>query len=95
MTVFRLRPIGVRVCGSTLTIASPMDDDLFSEVGLYTLTPPDPQLKGAWFQTLHTSSEKNRFQSLPFKFNLHRYSEAHKLAGDILVRLYKLNQVDP
>jgi hypothetical protein len=26
-------------------------------VGLYTLTPPDPYLKGAWFQPLHQLSE--------------------------------------
>ena len=28
------------------------------QVGRCTLTPPDPQLKGAWFQPLHLSSEK-------------------------------------
>jgi hypothetical protein len=27
-------------------------------VGLYKLTPPEPQLKGAWFQPLHLFSEK-------------------------------------
>jgi factor associated with neutral sphingomyelinase activation len=27
-------------------------------VGLYKLTPPDPKLKGAWFQPLHLSSEE-------------------------------------
>jgi hypothetical protein len=27
-------------------------------VGRCTLTPPDPQLKSAWFQTLHPSREK-------------------------------------
>ena len=31
---------------------------ILTEVGLYTLTPPDPQLKGAWFQPLHLSSEE-------------------------------------
>jgi hypothetical protein len=29
-----------------------------SSAGRCTLTPPDPQLKGAWFQTLHLSREK-------------------------------------
>jgi hypothetical protein len=31
---------------------------MFTEVGRCTLTPPDPQLKGAWVQPLHLSSEK-------------------------------------
>jgi hypothetical protein len=36
--------------------------------GLYTLTPPNPQLKGAWFQPF-AYQVRNWFQSLPFKFN--------------------------
>jgi hypothetical protein len=28
-----------------------------AKVGLYALTPPDPQLKGAWFQPLQLASE--------------------------------------
>jgi hypothetical protein len=50
------------------------------EAGLYTpLTPPDPQLKGAWYPggfnpcTYHV---KTRFQSVPFRFiNVRRYGE--------------------
>jgi hypothetical protein len=34
---------------------------------------PDPQLKGAWFQPLHPSSEKTGFKTCPFKCNLYRY----------------------
>jgi hypothetical protein len=41
------------------------------------LTPPDPQLKGAWcpggFNPC-TYQVKKRFQNLPFKFDLHRYN---------------------
>jgi hypothetical protein len=47
-------------------------------VGLYKLlTSPDPQLKGAWYPSGFnpcTYQVKNRFQSLPFKCNLYRYS---------------------
>jgi predicted PurR-regulated permease PerM len=46
-----------------------------TQVGRCTLTPPDPQLKGAWFQTLHLSSE-NWLQNLLSKCNLHRYTQA-------------------
>jgi hypothetical protein len=49
------------------------------------LTPPDPQLKGAWYPggfnpcTYHA---KNRFQSFAFQIqNLHRYDEALVKAG--------------
>jgi hypothetical protein len=38
-------------------------------VGLYALTPPDPQLKGAWYQggfNPCTYEVKTRFQFLPF-----------------------------
>jgi hypothetical protein len=39
--------------------------------GRRTLTPPDPQLKGAlvprWFQTLHLFQVKIRFQNVPFQ----------------------------
>jgi SpoVK/Ycf46/Vps4 family AAA+-type ATPase len=42
-------------------------------VGRCTLTPPDPWLKGAWFQPLHLSSEKP-VSKFAFKFNLYRYT---------------------
>jgi hypothetical protein len=41
------------------------------------LTPPDPQLKGAWYPggfKPRTYQVRNRFQNVPFKCNLHRYS---------------------
>jgi hypothetical protein len=40
------------------------------------LTPPDPQLKGAWYPGGFkpcTYQVKNRYQNVPFKCNLHRY----------------------
>jgi hypothetical protein len=43
------------------------------EVGRCSLTPPDPQLKGAWYSAGFnpcTYQVKNRFQSLPFKMQL-------------------------
>jgi hypothetical protein len=46
-------------------------------VGPCTLTPPDPQLKGAWYPggfKPRTYQVRNRFQNVPFKCNLHRYS---------------------
>jgi hypothetical protein len=46
-------------------------------VGRCTLTPPDPQLKGAWFQTL-TLEHQSWFQNVPFTFNLRRYNAAIK-----------------
>jgi hypothetical protein len=53
VALFRLGPIGVRVCGWTLTteqqqlqMQQQMDEQLRAQrealVGLYTLTPPDP-----------------------------------------------------
>ena len=45
------------------------------------MTPPDPQLKGAWYPGVfnpRTYRVKTRFQNapnLPFKCNLRRYSE--------------------
>jgi hypothetical protein len=45
------------------------------KVGRRTLTPPDPQLKGAWYPggfNPCTYQVKNRFQNVLFKFNLHR-----------------------
>jgi hypothetical protein len=42
-------------------------------VGRCTLTPPDPQLKGGWFQPL-TLEHQSWFQNVPFKFNLRRYT---------------------
>ena len=41
------------------------------------MTPPDPQLKGAWYLggfNPCTYQVKTRFQTVPFKWNLHRYS---------------------
>jgi hypothetical protein len=46
-------------------------------VGRCTLTPPDPQLKGAWFQTL-TLEYQSWFQNVPFKFNLRRYTSRRR-----------------
>jgi hypothetical protein len=46
----------------------------FDTVGRCTLTPPYPYLKGAWFQTLHLSSEEKRFQNVAFKCDVHRYN---------------------
>jgi hypothetical protein len=72
-------------------------------VGRCTLPPPDPQLKGAWFQTL-TLEHQSWFQNVPLKFNLRRYkgallailedhglsrgSDAAAIVGD---KYYKLN----
>jgi hypothetical protein len=39
------------------------------QVGRCTLTPPDPQLKGAWFQPLHLSSE-NPVSKFAFQIQL-------------------------
>jgi hypothetical protein len=42
----------------------------------YTMTPPDPQLKGAWYQggfNPCTYQVKTRIQNIPFECNLHRY----------------------
>ena len=74
------------------------------------MTPPDPQLKGAWYPGCFnpcTYQAKNRFQDLPFKFNLRRYITgrvwenrkritlpASSLAA-YMVGLYKLNPADP
>jgi hypothetical protein len=44
------------------------EEDL-DEAGLRTLTPHDPQLKGAWFQTL-TLEHQSWFQVVPFKMQL-------------------------
>jgi hypothetical protein len=44
-------------------------------VGWCTLTPPDPQLKGAWFQT-RTLEHQSWFHNVPFKCNLRRYNVA-------------------
>jgi hypothetical protein len=47
--------------------------ELSSSVGLCTLTPPDPQLKGAWYPggfNPCTYQVKNRFQNVPFKIQL-------------------------
>jgi hypothetical protein len=79
-------------------------------VGRCTLTPPDPTLKGAWFQP-STYEVKTRFQNVPFKCNLHRCSgglvRCHttllprndRAAVDVLVNgvvgLYTSNPVDP
>jgi hypothetical protein len=50
--------------------------------GRCTLTPPDSQLKGAWFQPLNLLVN-NRFQNVPFKCNLRRYNVEEKSApGD-------------
>jgi hypothetical protein len=58
----------------SLPADNPVDYSYFFDtVGRCTLTPPDPYLKGAWFQTLHLSSEK-RFQNVAFKCNVHRYN---------------------
>jgi hypothetical protein len=49
------------------------------EAGRCTLTPTDPQLKGAWYPggfNPRTYQVKPRFQNVPFKFNLYRYDEA-------------------
>jgi hypothetical protein len=46
-----------------------------AKAGQCTLTPPHLQLKGALFQPC-TYQLKNRFQNVPFKFNLHRYTKA-------------------
>jgi hypothetical protein len=43
------------------------------KAGRCTLTPPDPQLKGAWYPggfNPCTCQVKNRFQNEPFKCNL-------------------------
>jgi hypothetical protein len=48
------------------------------KVGRRTLTPPDPQLKGAWYPGGFNPciyQVKNRFQNVPLKFNLHRCIE--------------------
>jgi hypothetical protein len=42
-------------------------------VGLCTLNELDPQLESAWFQVI-SYQVISWFQSLPFKFNLHRYA---------------------
>jgi hypothetical protein len=42
-----------------------------------TLTPPDPQLKGAWYPGGFNPcayQADNRFQNVPFKCNLRRYT---------------------
>jgi hypothetical protein len=52
--------------------------DFGREVGRCTLTPPDPQLKGAWFQTL-TLEHQSSFQNVPIKLNLRRYSQDYVL----------------
>jgi hypothetical protein len=47
-------------------------DDPF-EAGRRTLTPPDPQLKGAWYPGGFkpcTYQVKTRFQTVPFKMQL-------------------------
>jgi hypothetical protein len=46
-------------------------------VGRCTLTPPDPQLRGTWYPGGFSPcayQAKNRFQNVPFKFNLRRYT---------------------
>jgi hypothetical protein len=57
-----------------------------AKVGRCTSTPPDPQLKGAWYPggfNPCTYQVKNRFQKLPFKCNLHRsYTEGGGYDGD-------------
>jgi hypothetical protein len=59
-------------------------------VGLCTLTPPDPQLKGAWFQThdLSPIKRKNRFQNLPFKCNVHRYDVGRVVKAALVAGFY-------
>jgi hypothetical protein len=51
---------------------------LFDTVGppQRALTPPDPQLKGAWYPAGFnpcTYQVKTRFQNSPFKCDVHRY----------------------
>jgi hypothetical protein len=55
------------------------------EAGRCTLTPPDPQLKGAWYPggfNPCTYRVKNRFQNVPFKCNVHRYVEDPELSAE-------------
>jgi hypothetical protein len=50
------------------------------EVGRCTLHSVDPQLESAWFQVI-SCQVISWFQSLPFKFNLHRYNEGMEGVG--------------
>jgi hypothetical protein len=72
-----------------------------AEVGRYTLTPPDPQLKGACFQPLHLSSENpvskiaSQIQLAPLRRGGGGQARAlhpQRLRGG---GLFKLNSVDP
>jgi hypothetical protein len=54
-----------------------------AEAGQRTLTPPDPQLKGAWYPGGFkpcTCQVKKRFQNVPFKCSARRYTEVHSVA---------------
>jgi hypothetical protein len=47
------------------------------------LNPPDPYLKGAWYPGGFNPCAyevKNRFQNVPFAFDLRRYNEAEREA---------------
>jgi hypothetical protein len=70
------------------------------EVGaVCALSPPDPQLKGAWYPGGFNPCPdrvKTRFQDVPFKTqrNVRRYCEDEN-ANNYEVGLCTLNQVDP
>jgi hypothetical protein len=78
---YALGRLGERASAHVGTVAARLQDADASVRGggRCTLTPPDPQLKGAWYPggfNPCTYCVRNRFQSLPFTVNLHRYSEA-------------------
>jgi hypothetical protein len=55
-------------------------------VGLYRLTPPDPQLKGAWYPggfNPCTCQTKTWFQAFAFKCNVYRYIAARCVDGEL------------
>jgi hypothetical protein len=57
-----------------------------AEVGRCALTPPDPQLKGAWYPggfNPRTYQVENRFQNVPFKVATCTATQSPAAANDV------------